>query len=154
MNIPLKYCVGNLLENLPTSEIVVVPHVCNNQYTMNTGFNKQISVKWPHIEESFKAEKLQMGEVSTIYATDNVVIAHMVCQYVGVPEGKAIRLQYAELVKCMRRVGTLAKQHGAVVHCRKFGIGLAQGNWAFIETLIKQVWCSEGVDVTVWRKGL
>jgi hypothetical protein len=92
-----------------------------------------------------------LGNVQKVQISDKLWVANMVGQ-TGVGLGKDGRppIRYSALADCMKEVSYLAEGIDAEIHAPKFGAGLAQGDFGFIEKLIEEIWIDNGIDVTIY----
>jgi len=157
------------------SDIVVIPHVCNNIKKFGAGFTNSLNRtfgKGPY-ETYMKMDcgssnglKNFLGGISVcnIKNEGKIYVVNMIAQE-GVRSGlnpKPIR--YWALMKCMERVKEfigglkeIADYDGnnpnreVVIHTCRFGSDLAMGNWEFIKELIDEIWVDSGIDVVIYN---
>jgi hypothetical protein len=154
--------VGDLFSILDSmgglDRTIIIPHVCNDEYVMRSGFVVPLIQRWPVVKERYVASRLPLGHTEFINVEDSnnlVVVANMIAQH------KTIRshpkpIRYLHLANCMERVRDAIhneyKATGwfepATILCPRFGSGLAGGNWDFISELINEIWCDNGIHVT------
>lgn len=142
--------------------VKIIPHIISDIGVCGAGVAKAIVKKWPNVllDIGIVKNSKEWG-LGTAIKTDcekDIVVVSMVAQ-----EGLRTRnnrnpIKYVALVKCMERIQMminpdipgLIPNFCSSIHCPKFGSGLAGGNWDFIETLIKEIWIDNGIDVTVY----
>ena len=146
----LKHVKGDCTD--PIGEgIIFIPHVCNDIGAFGAGFAKALSVKWPHVRQAYINEgDWALGTNIFVKAANNIVICHMIAQK-GLINTNPHPLRYLALISCMKKVGIKVDGVNGSIHCPKFGSGLAGGNWEAIEQLIKEIWISQGIDVTIYE---
>ena len=136
----IKYVKGNLIEALPywSGKKVIVPHIVNNVGKFGSGFAAAVMKTYPIVRSEYiDWIGYIMGAVQFVKINDNLQFANMVGQMgtIGPKNPKPIKylaLRYEEIV------------------CPKFGSGLANGNWEFIEELIEEIWIERNIIVTVY----
>ena len=164
------YCVkGDLFNGVKNvvNGTVIIPHVCNNIGAWGAGFVVPLGKKYPKAKESYlkwyNTPDFFLGNTQLILVDNGVIVANMVAQD-GITSGSTgdrsrvvdRPLRYDALVNCMLQVKETAlrpfsdSDEKAVIHCPKFGSGLAGGEWAFIEKLIEDIWDSAGLDTVVY----
>jgi len=106
--------------------------------------------------------KFYLGACQIVNCDNNVYVANMVGQHETVrTNSKPVR--YWALAEAMRYIARkhLMSKHVNVCNSQcmpideirtvRFGSGLAQGNAAFIEELMKEIWVDIGIPVTVYE---
>ncbi len=151
---------GDLFQNLPKNRPVLVAHICNDIGAWGAGFTAALDKHWPTVGKSYcacvshnlsKGFKV-LGLNQTDYIDNDILVVGMIAQH-GLPGvHNPAPLKYGALVECMQAVRSiyLANSEGYEIHCPKFGSGIARGNWDVIESLIKELWVDQGIDVHVW----
>ncbi len=161
----IHYISGDLFSHIPQDKSVIIPHIVNDVGAWGAGFviplarhfplAKQKYLKW---SQGIDLKPFRLGQVQYVLVKDNpnnrIWVANMVSQsgIVNIQNTKPIR--YAALVKCMESVKDAAynispTENVCQILAPKFGAGLAQGNWLFIEELINEIW--DDLDVTVFE---
>lgn len=143
----IKYKVGDLFASLPSDRKVVIPHVCNDEYVMGSGFVVPLIRKWPQVYEQYRNNRPPIGESQFVVVEDNIVVANMVAQHLTV-RSHAKPIRYLHLANCMEQVRQFAQGDYEII-CPLFGAKLAGGNWDFIEELIDEIW--KELTVTVYQ---
>lgn len=140
---------------------VIIPHVCNNVGAWGAGFVLPLAKAYPKAREKYLRwsgeEDFKLGNVQFVEVTGNVTVANMVAQN-GITNHQLKRpLRYDSLVLCMMQVleyadqiESFANRSKPVIHCPKFGSGLAGGNWEFIEYLIQDIWNINGLNTVIY----
>lgn len=175
----IEYIKGDLFDNLEDINYpVVIPHCCNDVGGWGAGFVTAISNKWVEPEIEYKKwhysktvtrfnkdRPFCLGEVDYVQVRKSpfIFVANMIGQrgVVGSNNHKPIR--YLSLANCMNDVAHTVNglnnyfrnkypdNHKAIqIYAPKFGAGLAQGNWSFIEELITEIWVDRGIQVKVF----
>jgi hypothetical protein len=177
----LKYIQGDLFASItPDNQSrILIPHCCNDMGVMGSGFivplvkfNKaprECYLDWfdkdNHKEYTqFKwnsAPHPVLGECQIVACPSNepnhkikVGVANMIGQHKIVSSDNPKPIKYWALAKAMTFIRDNVKSNKLKVdeiRAPKFGSGLAQGNWDFIETLIKEIWVDEGIPVTIYH---
>ena len=159
----LKYTIGDATNPQSLdSDIMIIPHVCNNKNRWGAGFVLALSKKWEEPEEAYhkffrlySKDRPALGENTLVQVEVNTFVLNMIAQdgtgYAGEPRRP---LRYKDLAKCMSKGAQELKRifsdKKVSFHCPQFGAGLAGGDWNFIETLIKEIWVDSGFDTTVY----
>ena len=158
------------------SDIVVIPHVCNNIKKFGAGFTNSLNRtfgKGPY-ETYMKMDcgssnglKNFLGGISVcnIKNEGKIYVVNMIAQegIIGALNPKPIK--YWALMHCMERVkefiGGLRSENpvpginnfsrDVVIHCPKFGSQLSAGNWSLIKELIEEIWVDSDIDVVVYN---
>lgn len=163
----LFYNVKNVKGN------IIIPHVCNNIGAWGSGFVVPLGKKYPDARTAYlnwyKGEgwygsgDFVLGNVQIIQVDNNVFVANMLAQD-GITSGSTgdrsrvvdRPLRYDALFQCMDSVAEFAKSIDpqAVIHCPKFGSGLAGGYWGFILNMIEDIWDKRGLDTVVYTYGI
>jgi len=150
--------------NIPL--VTVIPHVCNNVGSFGAGFAREISIRYPIVQENFyllgKHTQLGYTQFVDVYAQKNnhskIVFANMIAQNNIISSKNPRPLNYAALVKTMSNVKnyviTNLKDNdlNVEIHAPKFGCGLAGGNWSFVSDLIEDIWGDLTVVIYDFRK--
>ena len=138
---------------------IIIPHVCNDIGAWGAGFVLPLAKHFPKARERYiewhdKADKgnpLILGRSQNAFIKPNLTVVNMIGQRnVGMGNDGRPPVRYAALADCLRHVAALAEAMEAEIHAPKFGAGLAQGNWSFIETLINECWCDWDIPVTIY----
>jgi hypothetical protein len=157
---------------------VVIPHVCNNANAWGAGFTGSLSRRWKAPEEVYRRQCREcltnLSDVQFVRVEESpnqVTVANMIAQH-GIngailgrgrswmgcdpcdamqPNWRRPQLRYAALVDCMRSVASFCRISRSEIYCPKFGSNLAGGSWHVITTLIAELWCDEGINVTVFE---
>jgi len=147
----LKYIKGDATDPIGTGPIFI-PHVCNDIGAFGAGFAKALAIKWPCVKQAYINEEYwALGTNIYVKATDDITICHMIAQHGLINRNNPHPLKYLSLTSCMKKVGMKVSGVDGSIHTCKFGAGLAGGSWGAIEQLIKEIWVSEGIDVTIYE---
>lgn len=164
-------------ENVPSKKtIIFIPHICNNIGGWGSGFVVALS-NWNRTAENdyrqycretetFALEDpgLRLGKTvfSRILVNDNllVVVANMIAQHLtGTDEEGLSCIRYCALAHCMTEVrknvlsAKMREQKPHVeIYSPRFGSGLAGGSQVVIESMIKEVWATTEVPITIYEK--
>ena len=148
------------------SEIVVIPHCCNDLGLMGGGVALALSKKWSKVYEVY-TRNYELGNVTFAECEKDttmdcsgpaIIVANMVGQH-GVRGARNPKpIKYAALIKCMERVAEevirikeCSGRDDVVIHAPKFGSDLACGRWEFIEELIEEIWEDHGIEVVIYE---
>jgi hypothetical protein len=148
-------CAINRIQSGHNGCTVIIPHVCNNVDAFGAGFAGAVSKFFPDVKTNFHllGKTARLGHTQFVTAkSDSVykyqlIFANMIAQNSLINQSNPRPLNYAALVYCMnevrqyyRKLNSQADSSKIEIHCPKFGSGLAGGDWAFIEDLIKDIW--------------
>ena len=166
----LKIVEGDATDPQTTEpkEIVIIPHVCNNENIWGGGFVIALSKKWKKPEQMYRAfcvgeppypKKTHplLGKVCYAKINKNLVIANMIAQDGIISQNNLKPIKYRALANCMEEVFNYIEMIKAqisnpvVIHAPKFGSLRAGGNWDFILELIREIWLENGIDVVVYE---
>jgi len=146
------------------TNLIVVPHVCNNIGVFGGGFTKYINDHYPIVQENFYllGQKASLGYVQFVTVNTNgktngkIVFANMIAQNGIISKKNNRPLNYAALVKTMIEVKKFVDIENknndidkSYIHAPKFGSGLAGGEWKFIEKLIEDIWTNSVVTIHI-----
>jgi len=165
MNGTLRNVEGDATEpqTIHEKEIVVIPHVCNNENIWGGGFVIALSKKWPEPEQVYRelCERRRpfpfMGEVCYAKIDNHLVVANMIGQCGTVSADNPIPIKYEALIKCMTEVVNKIERiksqtsNPVVIHAPKFGSLRAGGDWDFILELIREIWLENGISVVIYN---
>lgn len=113
---------------------------------------------WPGIhpelgETTSTRTELPLGMVQIVPIHEGELwVANMVGQH-GVRRSRGrgpAPIRYEAVEECLGSLAQMARACGASVHMPRIGCGLAGGEWAQIEPLIRSTLCAAGVTVTVY----
>ena len=160
-NKQIMYSKEDLFETVETilqdnkTNLIIVPHVCNNINVFGGGFTKSINNHYPIVQENFYllGKQAQLGYTQFVNVKTNsktnskIVFANMIAQNGIISKKNTRPLNYAALVKTMIEVKKFIDMENknndidaTTIHAPKFGSGLAGGDWRFIENLIEDIW--------------
>ena len=162
----INYVKGDMFPLLTNVDhLIMVPHVVNDAGRFGSGFAAAVMKHCPIVRERYMAwdansERPEvdggrvLGNVQYVVAKPNLVFANMVGQHGTVAKTNPKPIKYLALAIAMQKVAIAYKnsRFGLPFEfiCPKFGAGLAQGNWDFIEELIEEIWTGRGIAVTVY----
>lgn len=142
----IKYVVGDATEpqRLDENKIAVIPHCCNDIGAWGAGFVLALSRKWKEPEQHYlaafssKTNKPKLGDVQTVIVDRNVVIANIIGQK-GVLNKNNLKPVRYYAIRNGLNILTKALPRNCEFHMPRMGCGLAGGNWADIEEIIKEI---------------
>ena len=131
---------------------IFIPNVCPIGGTNISSFSKELYKRFPIIEASLNVTaNKKPGRVCFVDVKTNqknkskIIVGNMFCQ-TAVSKPKR-SLHYGQLVYSMyeikQKLLELSKNNpdfNTEIHCSKFGVGVAGGNWNFISDLIIDIW--------------
>lgn len=146
------------INNTHNRSIVIIPNLCNINYTYGGLISRQIAKAYPIVEESYNViGKIFISQhpgyvqfIETIQNKSNkLFVANMIAQ-IGVAKKPNHRtINYAYLVESMNQIKTFicqqkvkySDEHFDIsIHSYKFGIGKhCNGNWNFISDLLTDI---------------
>lgn len=134
---------------------VIVPHVCNNINTFDSGFASNIVDNYPIVKENFhmlgNKAKLGTNQYISVYKnhknSQEIIFCNMFAQNGTHSNINHRPLNYGALVYSMVEMKHYIFNYKKIndnipleIHCPKFGTGLSGGNWNFIEELLEDIW--------------
>ncbi len=159
----LRYLKGDATEPVG-DDVKIICHICNNEGRWGSCFVVAVSRKWGGPESIFRTSYRKgidssLGDVQGVQVNDLTYVQNMIAQNGIVSNSNPKPIKYEALCKCMREVvkgmRNLEELWGFSrsfsIHAPRFGSGLSQGNWAFIEELIKEIWVDAGIDVYIYE---
>ena len=149
----IKYVKGNLIEALPywSGKKVIVPHIVNNVGKFGSGFAAAVMKTYPIVRSEYiDWIGYIMGAVQFVKINDNLQFANMVGQMGTIGPKNPKPIKYLALANAMELVAKEFPRRYEEIVCPKFGSGLANGNWEFIEELIEEIWIERNIIVTVY----
>lgn len=139
---------GNVLDH-PTGLIV---HGCNCQGIMGGGVAAQIAHRWPHVEQAYIKEKVEMGLFLGTIIPVEVEPFKIIVNAMTQEEGgnfhpvRSYAVDYSAVADCFERVVDL---HSQIMHNTsgrnlpivfpQIGAGIAGGNWVIVRTIIDEI---------------
>jgi O-acetyl-ADP-ribose deacetylase (regulator of RNase III) len=156
----IRYVEGDIFSHaFDYPKRLLIPHVCNDRGKFGAGFVNALAshipvakiqyLEWFASRGTPNDPRFGLGKTQFVpHLRDgkpDVYVANMVAQTLG---GKR-PLSYIHLASCLERVRDVAMDCGFDIMAPAFGSGLAGGNWAFIEEMIKDAWITAGLDVTI-----
>lgn len=155
-----NYKVGDVVDAVISGEVVAIGHQANCFCTMNSGVAKAIKARlpcaWEADQLTVKGDKDKLGTISVGQLRDEA----------GQPTGVVYNLygqyNYGYDAKGYTNYEAL---RGALMHMRddlltgnnlrdvgfpKIGAGLGGGDWDTIATIIADVFCDHGFNVTIY----
>jgi len=143
---------------------VVVPHACTKSNFLCSGFASILHDKFPILKQNFDmlSKDAVLGKTQFIEVAKNkeynhtIIIANMISDH-DHDRQNVRHINYAALCYCMNAVKFKIKQlnndpdiQRTEIHCPKFGVGSAGGQWKFIAELIADIW--PNINTYVYRK--
>lgn len=155
----LSYQTGDATRPDGTDPRVLV-HVCNDIGSWGAGFVLALSRRWRAPEQAYRAWAsgqgdlpFELGQVQFVSVEPGLWVANLVGQ--RDIQRKRVRtevppVRYEAIREGLARVQAFAQERGASVHMPRIGAGLAGGDWAVIERIIREELTDRGVPVTVY----
>ncbi len=169
--IDIKYIDGGNAVNPQGEGLKYIIHCCNDIGAWGAGFVLAIDKISPYPKINYKIWSndqwcpddkclpFKLGQIQEVKIEDDISVINMIGQRgigmdmikIGNKVLTVKPIRYEAIEECLQRVASLAKEHGASVHCPKFGSGLSGGNWEHIEELIKDNVSCYDISVTVYN---
>jgi len=136
----MKSLKGDLLELAASGKFDVLVHGCNCQHTMGAGIAKQVKARFPSAFQADLATPKGATKLGTISTATVSLPNHTLVVVNGYTQvhwrGAGTKVDY----QALRTVMSLVKAHfsGRRIGYPKIGAGLAGGDWALIEAIIKE----------------
>ena len=133
----------------------IIAHCTNSIFVMGAGVALAIKRKWPKVYSEYKGwrnQKPQLGDVQFVKVTLDIAVANILGQEgIGFKDGVA-PVRYGAMDKGFKKIAEIAKKYGASVHLPYLiCCGLAGGEWAKIEEMIKKNLCEQNVAVVIYK---
>lgn len=135
----------------------IICHVCNDLGRWGSGFVLAISKRWPEPEASYrdwygrKDGTFALGEIQVVKVDATLWVANMVAQHgIKMSKSSGPPIRYESLEKCLSKLAIEANKRKASVHMPRIGCGLAGGDWATVEDIVKRTLVDKSVAVTVY----
>lgn len=145
----LKIKEGDLFKHLPQK--CIIAHGCNAQGKMNSGFAKEIRIRFPSNYLFYRSEYLHTGlSVGDVlfHTTKEVTIANVISQHHYGRDKDIVYVDYAGLEKGMTMVASYTTIQDKPLHLPLIGGGLANGDKAILLEIFNRT--LNGVDATLW----
>lgn len=150
----ITYVEGDATEPQGEGEKIIA-HICNDAGSWGAGFVLAVGKRWPRAELAYRRLAanpkvgLRLGFVQFVSFNNDITVANMIAQHgFGDEHGPPIRYQAVE--DCLISVMRHALVINASVHMPRIGCGLAGGEWAEIEPIIRRILIANDVDVVVY----
>jgi len=133
----------------------LLAHVVNDATpNWGAGFGKAVQTKWPEVQQQFRdawthKARMRLGDVYFSTPESDLTLCQMVCQH-GYGPSPTVRLRYAALKACLKRLRDSAIAQNATIHMPRIGTGEAGGTWSLVSALIDEVLCAAGLSVTIY----
>ena len=151
----LRYREGDALVPIAAGFRMII-HVCNDIGAFGAGVALAIAKKWPKAQLEYRnwwrsQNNFKLGEIKEVAVQSDTSVVHMIAQHDIKPDDKGNPpIRYDALASCLEKVAKLAKTNNASIAGPKFGAGLAGGDWAKIEEIIKEKLIDKGINVTIY----
>ena len=157
----INYCEGDA--TLPHGDgNKIIAHVCNSAGTWGKGFVLAISRQfggapkarfqdWKKMRgTNSDEEQFALGAVQFIRVAESTWVANMIGQDGVQRKNSPPPVDYSAIRTALTRVAVVAEDRKASVHMPRIGTGLAGGEWALIETIIKETLVAAKISVRVY----
>lgn len=148
----LRDLVGQLIHkkgNLFSTNAHIIAHGCNCRGGFGSGVAGQIARLFPLARKSyiykFRKEGWTLGEVQLVELHPDRIIANMATQ--DTFGGPGVHVDYEAVYDCFNTLLCFAQEANMDVAIPKIGAGLAGGDWAIIETIIRDLLVNYRVNV-------
>lgn len=149
----VRYVKGDATEPVGEGPKILC-HVCNDVGGWGIGFVLAVSRRWAEPEAAYATAhtrgEIALGDVEFVKVEPDLWVANMVAQHdvVASPDGPPIR--YAALELCLASVADRARRLHASIHMPRIGCGLAGGEWARVEPLLRRHLIEAALEVVVY----
>lgn len=160
----LTYVKGDATQPAGTCPRFII-HCCNTLGLWGAGFVMAVSRRWPQPEEHYYdwhcalgGASISLGLTQMVEVEENLWVVNMIGQS-GVGRDRSGRppIRYDAIREALRTVAGTALDpayrgpyKACSIHAPRFGAGLAGGDWAVIEQLIKEELVAKGLSVTIY----
>ena len=150
----INYIKGDATSPVGIDKKLII-HICNDIGGWGKGFVLAISKKWKKPEQKYREwfksqENFGLGEVQFVNVESDLSIANMIGQHKIKRTNGQIPIRYEAVKSCLKKVALFANENNYSVHMPRIGCGLAGGNWAEIELIIKEELVDRKIKVTVY----
>ncbi|MFB9994675.1 Appr-1-p processing protein [Deinococcus oregonensis] len=135
-------------------------HLCNDVGAWGRGFVVALSKIYPQPESEFKRwasgqtnQAYALGEVQFVLVSSTLTVANLIGQHDIARKKKPTDqppVRYEAIRAGLGRVRQEAQALGASIHMPRIGAGVAGGDWAVIEPIIREELTDHGLNVTVY----
>lgn len=151
---PLQYVSGDATAPQRPAPWMIA-HVCNDLGRWGKGFVKPLARRWPAAKREYlaraRATGVALGEVQFVALGEGRWVANMIGQRGVYRAGrKDAPIRYEALARCLARTSARALELGASLHMPRIGAGLAGGDWAEIEALLRGQLALARLEVLVY----
>jgi len=175
--VKLTFIDGSVTEPQDSGNVLII-HCCNDIPAMGAGVAAALAKKWPDVRKEYMKwgrgeadpaiyvthKQLRLGEMQIISvdgdfrngngrAVVNLIGQRDTCDYHGVPP-----VRYEAVLEGLYKVSDMLdeipkKTPKVSIIMPRICCSLAGGSWAKVEPLIKQVFDSRDIDITVYDFG-
>jgi O-acetyl-ADP-ribose deacetylase (regulator of RNase III) len=134
----------------------IICHVCNDVGGWGSGFVVAVSKRWSEPEAEYRGwfarndGTFRLGAIQLVHVAPELWVANMIGQHGLKVSAEGPPIRYDALARCLAQLGAEATAKGASVHMPRIGCGLAGGEWAVVEGLIREHLTARGIAVTVY----
>lgn len=149
----------DIVNNTNNRSIIIIPNLCNMNYTYGGFVSNRIAEYYPIVEQSYNVlGKVFIGQnpgyvqfIDVLKNKNNkLIVANMIAQTGAATKSLSRTIKYNYLVDSMNNIQKFIQQQKNLytdehvdisVHSYKFGIGKScNGKWEFISNLIEDIW--------------
>uniref|UniRef100_A0AAU6VYA7 Macro domain protein n=2 Tax=unclassified bacterial viruses TaxID=12333 RepID=A0AAU6VYA7_9VIRU len=157
----INYKVGDVVDAILSGEVIAIGHQANCFNTMNSGVAKAIRTRlpcaWEADQLTVKGDRDKLGTISVgqlrncLTGEPTGLVYNLYGQY-NYGYDNAGYTDYHALTKALiaMRDDLLTGNNLTEVGFPKIGAGLGGGDWSIISTLIADVFCDSGFNVTIY----
>lgn len=155
----IEYVTGDATQPQGSGPRIIV-HICNDVGAWGRGFVLAVSKRWKEPESAFKrwaagetTQPYELGQVQFVPVQDGLWVANLIGQHDIARKnrpGQPPPVRYEAIRAGLSTVRAKAQELGASTHMPRIGAGVAGGDWAIIEPIIRQELAVHGVPVTVY----
>lgn len=135
----------------------VIAHICNDIGGWGKGFVGALSRRWREPEIAYRQwyrgggeVPFALGEVQFVTVAPDLWVANIIGQHGVQKRGAPPPVRYDAVRKGLSSIAGFAKEKRASVHMPRIGAGLAGGDWAVVEKIIRDELLSRGIAVIVY----
>ena len=153
----IKYIKGDATRPIGEGRKLLI-HCCNDCGDWGSGFVLAISKRWKEPESQYRkwsngqtSVPCELGQVQFVKVEDDIVVSNMIGQHGIKHQNGNPPIRYEAIVKCLEKVKDAAIKNKASIHlpylmcCDRAG-----GKWDIIEGHIKDIFCKNDIEVTVY----
>lgn len=136
----------------------IIAHICNDIGGWGAGFVGALSKRWKQPERAYRAwyrsgesGGFRLGAARLVEVGEGLFVANIIGQR-DIKRGRdgTPPVRYDAMREGLAAVRAHAIERGASVHMPRIGCGLAGGDWAIVEAMVREELVAHKINVTVY----